>query len=40
MSDVVMTMRSDLNFHAEGEDWVLRLDSLSFPFLRACQDRY
>jgi hypothetical protein len=40
MTEVVMTMRSDLHFSAAGSDWVLRLDSLSIPFLRACQDRY
>jgi len=40
LSEVAMTGRTDLNFHAEGTDWVLRLDALTVPFLRACQDRY
>ncbi len=40
LSDVVLTMRSNLNFSCDGVDYLLRLDHLALAFLRACQDRY
>ncbi|MBN2875471.1 MAG: hypothetical protein JXM71_10295, partial [Spirochaetales bacterium] len=40
LSDVVLTMRSDLNFSHGGVDYIVRLDRLALAFLRACQDRY
>jgi hypothetical protein len=40
LSDVSLTMRSNLNFSCEGVDYLLKLDRLALAFLRACQDRY
>lgn len=40
LSDVALTMRSNLNFSCDGVDYLLRLDRLALAFLRACQDRY
>ncbi len=40
LSDVSLTMRSNLNFSCEGVDYILKLDRLALAFLRACQDRY
>lgn len=40
LSDVALTMRSNLNFSCDGVDYLLRLDHLAIAFLRACQDRY
>lgn len=40
LDDVVLTMRSSLNFSHDGVDYLLRLDRLALAFLRCCQDRY
>jgi hypothetical protein len=40
LSDVALTMRSNLNFSHDGVDYLLRLDRLALAFLRCCQDRY
>ena len=40
LSDVVLTMRSNLNFSHDGVHYLLRLDRLALAFLRCCQDRY
>jgi hypothetical protein len=40
LSDVVLAMRSSLNFSHDGVDYLLRLDRLAPAFLRCCQDKY